>query len=78
MKPLTRRFLRLTGQKSTNPPASPGGSVEAGESFEDAVVRELAEQTGLVTRAEGVVLLGTLVDHVAGVLRVTVGAVVHT
>ncbi|MEU4174834.1 NUDIX hydrolase [Streptomyces sp. NPDC026589] len=56
----------------------PGGSVEAGESFEEAVVRELAEETGLVARAEDVGLLGTLVDHVAGVLRVTVGAVVHT
>ncbi|MFE3375129.1 NUDIX domain-containing protein [Streptomyces anulatus] len=52
--------------------------MEAGECIEDAVVRELAEETGLVIRAEDVVLLGTLVDHVAGVLRVTVGAVVHT
>lgn len=56
----------------------PGGSVEAGESFENAVIRELAEETGLVTRAENVELLGTLVDHVEGVLRVTVGALVHS
>ncbi|MFF8731549.1 NUDIX domain-containing protein [Streptomyces sp. NPDC015171] len=55
----------------------PGGAVEAGESFEAAAVRELGEETGRIARPEDVRLLGTLVDHVDGVLRVTVGALVH-
>lgn len=55
----------------------PGGTVEAGESLVETVVRELAEETGLIARRDDVRLLGTLVDHVDGVLRVTVGALVH-
>ncbi|GGQ17206.1 bifunctional class I SAM-dependent methyltransferase/NUDIX hydrolase [Streptomyces griseomycini] len=54
----------------------PGGTVEAGESLEETVVRELAEETGLTVRPEDVTLLGTLVDHVGDVVRITVGALV--
>lgn len=50
--------------------------MEAGESLEATVVRELAEETGLIARPDDVTLLGTLVDHVGDVVRVTVGALV--
>ncbi|WP_019070674.1 NUDIX domain-containing protein [Streptomyces hokutonensis] len=54
----------------------PGGKFDLGESMKGAVVRELAEETGCTAREEDVVLLGTLVDEVGGVVRLTVAAVV--
>lgn len=54
----------------------PGGKIDLGESLKQAVVRELAEETGCTAREEDVVLLGTLVDEVGGVVRLTVAAVV--
>ncbi|WP_328540645.1 bifunctional class I SAM-dependent methyltransferase/NUDIX hydrolase [Streptomyces sp. NBC_00344] len=55
----------------------PGGTVEPGECLEQTVVRELAEETGLHARLEDVTLLGTLVDHVEDIVRLTVGALVN-
>ncbi|MFF1451247.1 NUDIX domain-containing protein [Streptomyces sp. NPDC058274] len=52
----------------------PGGTVEAGESLQEAVVRELGEETGLRAQPVDVRLLGSHLDHVDGVVRVTVGA----
>ncbi|MGW0469276.1 bifunctional class I SAM-dependent methyltransferase/NUDIX hydrolase [Streptomyces sp. NPDC003027] len=54
----------------------PGGSVEPGETFAEAAVRELAEEAGLVAEPGGVQVLGTLLDRVGGVVRVTVPVLV--
>ncbi len=50
----------------------PGGTVEPGESLEETVVRELREETGIESRPTDVRLLGTLLDDVDGVVRMTV------
>ncbi|MEE1830499.1 bifunctional class I SAM-dependent methyltransferase/NUDIX hydrolase [Streptomyces sp. SP17KL33] len=53
-----------------------GGSVEAGESFAEAAVRELREEAGLVAAPGEVRVLGTLLDRVGDVVRVTVPVLV--
>ncbi|MFF9671260.1 NUDIX domain-containing protein [Streptomyces eurythermus] len=54
-----------------------GGKPEPGETFAEAAARELAEEAGLVTDPGDVRLLGTLLDRLGDVVRVTVPAVVH-
>ncbi|MFD3409757.1 NUDIX domain-containing protein [Streptomyces cyaneofuscatus] len=39
-------FLRLTGRKTTNPSASPGGGIDPGEQPVEASARELRDETG--------------------------------
>ncbi|MEV5980953.1 NUDIX domain-containing protein [Streptomyces sp. NPDC052114] len=49
----------------------PGGKPDPGESFEQAAVRELAEETGLAASADDAQVLAVLMDTTHGVLRLT-------
>ncbi|MGW7412057.1 nucleotide triphosphate diphosphatase NUDT15 [Streptomyces sp. NPDC054863] len=53
----------------------PGGKVDAGESFEAAGVRELAEETGLLAPAESVRVVGVVLDGGYGLNRISAAAV---
>ncbi|MEU9996499.1 NUDIX domain-containing protein [Streptomyces sp. NPDC050848] len=45
--------------------------MEPGETFAEAAVRELAEEAGLQTDPGDVQVLGSLLDHVGDVVRLT-------
>ncbi|MFF0225440.1 NUDIX domain-containing protein [Streptomyces sp. NPDC004629] len=66
----------LLGQHRLGTRELPGGTVEPGESLQEAVVRELAEETGLYADTADVHLLGMLLDRVGDVVRITFGALV--
>ncbi|WP_455360254.1 nucleotide triphosphate diphosphatase NUDT15 [Streptomyces sp. SYSU K21746] len=52
----------------------PGGKVDAGESFEQAASRELAEETGLRAPAEEVRIFAVLMDGKGGITRISAAA----
>ncbi|MFF3786267.1 NUDIX domain-containing protein [Streptomyces sp. NPDC001933] len=53
-----------------------GGTVEPGETFAQAAVRELREESSLVAEPSDVRVLGTLLDQVGDVVRLTVPVIV--
>lgn len=57
--------ILLCKRKKGGPLILPGGKIEAGESLEQCLVREVAEELGGVT-VTGIVLAGTYEDMTAG------------
>lgn len=60
--------IRRTIEPSLGRLALPGGFVDAGESWQQAVVRELAEETGIAASVAEVTLADALTDVVGGYL----------
>lgn len=60
--------IRRTIEPSRGQLALPGGFIDFGESWEHAVTRELAEETGITAAASDVVLADALTDEAGGYL----------